>query len=95
MKHFHHQKQAAGTLHQQQAAGEAHQKYSAENTIKLSMPTMAEEHPEERAAREPLHEPEPIPTVPLSGIREKDKLLDWSGLGDAFKGLSVTTPEGK
>ena len=36
IKHFHHQKQAAGTLHQQQAAGEAHQKHSAENTIKPS-----------------------------------------------------------
>ena len=36
IKHFPHQKQAAGTLHQQQAAGEAQQKHSAENTRKPS-----------------------------------------------------------
>ena len=37
MKHFPHQKQAAGNLHQQQAAGEAQQKHSVEITIKLSL----------------------------------------------------------
>ena len=36
VKHFPHQKQAAGTLHQQQAAGEAQQTHSVEITIKLS-----------------------------------------------------------
>ena len=40
IKHFHHQKQAAGTLHQQQAAGEAQQNHSAQNTIKLSIPNL-------------------------------------------------------
>ena len=37
IKHFPHQKQAAGTLHQHQAAGEAQQKHSAENRIKPSL----------------------------------------------------------
>ena len=36
IKHFSHQKQAAGTLHQQQAAGEAQQKHSVEITRKPS-----------------------------------------------------------
>ena len=36
IKHFLHQKQAAGTLHQQQAAREAQQKHSVEITIKPS-----------------------------------------------------------
>ena len=36
IKHFPHQKQAAGTLHQQQAAGEAQQTHSVEITIKRS-----------------------------------------------------------
>ena len=36
IRHFPHQKQAAGTLHQQQAAGEAQQTHSVEITIKRS-----------------------------------------------------------
>ena len=57
-------------------------------------PPVPEEHPEKRTPGEPVHEPEPVSTVLLSGTGVKDKSLDWSGLGTAFEGLSVTTPEG-
>ena len=71
IKHFPHQKQAAGTLHQQQAAGDAQQKHSVEITIKLSAPGEGHTPPSpairqrQRKGRGPRHGPVLPPNLPL------------------------------
>ena len=62
IKHFPHQKQAAGTLHQQQAAGEAQQTHSVEITMKLSRPPPAHRPGLVRGGRHCPH----TPTAPHS-----------------------------
>ena len=47
-------------------------------------PPAPEGHPQKRAPCQTAHEPELVPSVPLSGTKRKDESLNLSALGAAF-----------